>query len=411
MFRIYRALSPADRVFVQNIGRGAPNSWSRHLTASALGKRPPPRRKQKELPELAIPEESTAPMVDSDLKQYLVPLYAHGWKFCFDLRNGEGEHRTALRCEGFRFLALKALVAFTESTRDAPGGDISIFTNLEAAVFLHPPEGITHNLIRLAVKIQTAYLNIVGPGVNVKKVNERYNITSFKRMRFIKYSQKTGTLVPPLPPTHVTIVPAPLPPAPQMFASPQPSIIEADLETYIVPLINNGWELRVIQNSPTFPEVRASLKGYYSLHRVFRFTDYPAARHFLHAVATRIPTQPQRSLAGVQMNLRSTTNPGLYELLIWSISELDADAPAKYGVSLADVRFAIEVNNEFTAKWGGRSHNTALDDRFIPTTMEKLWSFRTRPKRAAESLGFGIRPGEEDTSAEETEREPWHAIK
>jgi len=56
------------------------------------------------------------------------------------------------------------------------------------------------------------------------------------------------------------------------------------------------------------------------------------------------------------------------------MSELAEGAPKKYGISHNDVRFAIEVENEFAQNWAGRAENTAALTRTSPETMEELWN-------------------------------------
>jgi hypothetical protein len=90
------------------------------------------------------------------------------------------------------------------------------------------------------------------------------------------------------------IKPVRLPPPPPAPAFPPPALTDADLKIYMKPLIKNGW--RICNPRIRHREARMALMGYPSLHRVYRFTDYHAARHFLHTAVAAMPLPTHATL-------------------------------------------------------------------------------------------------------------------
>lgn len=76
--------------------------------------------------------------------------------------------------------------------------------------------------------------------------------------------------------------------------------------------------------------------------------------------------------AGVEVRLTAVDN----KIEVWSISELAEGEYKPYGVSLADVRFAIEIETEFERTWSERAKSTAIEFRRLPKTVEELWDYR-----------------------------------
>ncbi|KAJ7678354.1 hypothetical protein B0H17DRAFT_1206810 [Mycena rosella] len=115
---------------------------------------------------------------------------------------------------------------------------------------------------------------------------------------------------------------------------PPPSIIEADLETYIMPLIMNGWYISAVRR-------RTRLKAFDlpSLNRTYRFHDYSSAQDFFRAVVPLLPAPTLLAGAQMKLNLNSST------VQLLAIKEAD---------------------------------NVAIR-RTTPTTMEQLWNCRDAP--------------------------------
>ncbi|KAJ7141385.1 hypothetical protein C8R44DRAFT_867008 [Mycena epipterygia] len=148
------------------------------------------------------------------------------------------------------------------------------------------------------------------------------------------------------------ITPVALPPVPPAPVSSPSPITEADLETYIKPLVMNSWSVRDVSLSTR------ALRGHPGLHRIYSFHNYTSARHFFDTVIAIIPDS--------------------YE---WVGLRLDSDKPAViYGISHTNVCFAIEVENEFAKNWTGRAENTAALMRTLPKTMEELWNIEAKEK-------------------------------
>ncbi|KAJ7772979.1 hypothetical protein DFH07DRAFT_802104 [Mycena maculata] len=303
------------------------------------------------------------------------PLHKRGWEIVRLYQDYIPEDKIfSLRRWGMKFQTLEQLQAFTQNRPDAIYGHVYISPNLEAWIQIKSPEGLTRNLIDLAAKTEAEYVKVVGPDVPVPKAKTMHRIKSPDDITI----EQIAPLFAPTPPWEpVSIVPVPLPPAPPMPASPPPALTQADIDTYLVPLITNGWVIRGMSIPKRFLEARAALKGHATLNRAFRFTDYAPAREFLQAAVTAMHAPAPGSFAGIQIRMSSTFNPVLWKVLVYAISELAPGAPRIYGISLADVCFAIRLDNEFNRHWIRHAENNVIPDRFIPKTAEELYSHRT----------------------------------
>ncbi|KAJ7766294.1 hypothetical protein DFH07DRAFT_955342 [Mycena maculata] len=282
---------------------------------------------KKELPELNIPKESTASLVQSDFPQALV--------------------RT------FQFPNLQDLVSFTNNTRNAdapkdilvehvfirPCSQIKIFSITDekqrAHVSLFSLEGVTRSLS--TAETETEYQK-VGAELPTSQSN-RYMATMFKRLESLMVKCEEARS-PAAPATHVNV----------------------PIEPVILP--PNGWAIgREMSRDP-----RGPFKGLPFLARTYRFTTPLAARQFLQTALVMTPAVRPGSQAGVHIKAHSIAGPPV--VLLWLISELAWDAPRKYGISLADVCFAIKIENEFHKNWTGYAANTTTPNRDVPKTTE-----------------------------------------
>ncbi|KAJ7461591.1 hypothetical protein FB451DRAFT_486137 [Mycena latifolia] len=183
------------------------------------------------------------------------------------------------------------------------------------------------------------------------------------------------------------IVSVALPSPPSTPAFPPPSIAESDLSTFIEPLVMNGWSIGAIAHAKLLHSGGGELPGRHPcLRRVYRFHDYPSARHFFHTIVAAIQPTPN-SLAGI----RAALFTDLFIVEVVSFSKLAEGAPEnkKYGISHIDVRFAIEVETEFTKNWAGSANNVGHIVRKAPTTMEEVWNHPIirRSKRRKDPAG------------------------
>lgn len=142
----------------------------------------------------------------------------------------------------------------------------------------------TRSLIRHAIETETEYQKIVGSGVSVE--NKRFKIKSPEKLQELLDNWKPRARPSPLPLVSVTSVA--LPPAPAAPVSPPPSITDADVETYIKPLVKNGWLVGGIRGGFLNFESRPAMANHPALSRAYRFHDYTSARDFLHTVVTTI---------------------------------------------------------------------------------------------------------------------------
>ncbi|KAJ7456924.1 hypothetical protein FB451DRAFT_1275254 [Mycena latifolia] len=351
--------------------------WTRTYSSSSLVKNivkpslPPP------------PEASTAPLVDSDVSQYLKPLYKYGWGFTSPDLGSRIYHPDLRRT--FDFRSTKELVAFSQNTRNVPA-NITVSPHLSARFYLNSQEGITRSVIRLAIETGAEYQKIC-PDAAVR-TDTFFHPKSLKAFA-AAFSERKPRDHPPAPQNHAPIVSVALPSLPPAPALRPPSITQGDLETYIKPLVANGWYIESIPFKGLFTDNRAAkanfhLPGNPSLHRVYRFHDYASAKDFFIAVVAAIP-EPTHGLAGVKVQLfkdRCTVH-------LVSFSKLSEGArPYKrkrFGISHTDVRFAIEVETEFIKNWAGRADNTAISSRRAPKTMQDVWKRRPLTTSAEEA--------------------------
>ncbi|KAJ7661191.1 hypothetical protein B0H17DRAFT_1212302 [Mycena rosella] len=325
--------------------------WTRKHTTSSPEVIQPARILRVRLifppPLPAAPEASTAPLVQSDFTQYLEPLYEHGWAFSFSRAiKGSPKHGPSFLWRRFVVPSPKELGALCEYTR-SKSCDIELSSNLETQIFLRSPDGVTRSMIRQALELETGYQNICPATPAGYKASPASHV-------LFRISNRT------CPAPFATARPA---------LSP-PSITEADLETYVKPLVTNGWILSPVGPSRVGPS--SPLRGQPSLNRVYKFHDYSSAHDFFLAVAAVIPApRPNNPRTGVRM--RSSPNFPTVQLSL--ISELAQDVlqTRKFGISHADVRFAIEVETQFMKNWLGKADNTGFP-RTAPTTMEQVWN-------------------------------------
>ncbi|KAJ7783945.1 hypothetical protein DFH07DRAFT_789689 [Mycena maculata] len=346
-------------------------TWFRQYSASTPESTPSVTK--PELPELSLPEKSSAPLVDSDFSQYLEPLYRRGWVLTINHapRENRPEVDGVLR-RNLKFSKFKDLVAFVENPQNVPVGNLNILPTLIANVGLHSPEGVTRSLIRSAVETETEYRKLAGSDVIEAKVPRgKSQPSSVEKVRTVM-AQPARKPSPPVA-ARAKIDFVPLPPAPPIPAFPAPPLTDVDLATYIAPLIANGWFIRVTSITS---KGWAATKGVRSLARAYRFNDSASARQFLTAVVTMMPAPNPESLAGVEVNLAMMEAPA--RVTITTCSELAPGAPHKYGPSLADVRFAIDLENEVAKNWAGRVDPSAVTPRFVPKTLEDMWNYKTR---------------------------------
>ncbi|KAJ7689420.1 hypothetical protein B0H17DRAFT_637351 [Mycena rosella] len=147
---------------------------------------------------------------------------------------------------------------------------------------------------------------------------------------------------------------APLPPAVAARARPRrraAPLTDADVAAYLAPLVTHGWTISGARAIARFQAARAALRGLPSLGRVWRFHDYAAARHFFAAVVAAVP--PRAPAAGVPAGVEVRLTQSENKVEVGAISELAAGARKPYGISLVDVRFAIEVETIFAERWAG----------------------------------------------------------
>ncbi|KAJ7141366.1 hypothetical protein C8R44DRAFT_763273 [Mycena epipterygia] len=330
--------------------------------------------RKKNLPILrplpaAPPEPLTTPLVESDFPVYLKPLYTRGWTLAacrMPMEHGKETPRVGFALsQTFRFPSTKDLAAFSKTTRDmnVQFGRILFRKtpkepNIKFIASLLAPE-LTRGLVHLAIALETEHKTVVGGDFAVW-TKQTWVRTLQRAQKILSDYQPGPRLLAELAP----ITPVALPLAPPAPVSSPPPITEADLETYIKPLVTNGWSVRGFSMS------MAALGDHPALHRIYSFHDYASARDFLDTVISIIPAPTLHSYPWVGLWLESE-KPAV---AVWSISELAEGAPKKYGISYTDVRFAIEVESEFAKNWAGRAQNTAALARTLPKTMEELWN-------------------------------------
>ncbi|KAJ7744295.1 hypothetical protein DFH07DRAFT_943071 [Mycena maculata] len=331
------------------------------------------------------PAAATAPKRSTQLSdvltQSIAPLYVYGWRLKSHPIKPENRPKVhGILKRDLEFSNFQDWAAFAENLRNVPTGDLSLFPTLKGTVRLHSPEGVTRRLIQSALETETAYRAFVGGGGWREAKGRGYydvvlmqvrKIMDMRDPNFLDKLYPDTRVNQPLRPSLIKIEPVSLPLAPPIPASPAPALTNADLETYVAPLIGNGWMIRGMME-PTV------LGGRPSLTREFYFNDNASARQFLSAVVGMIPVprSNRRPLAGVGVHLYTMEAP---KVVVASLSAIAASASheAGYGPSLADVRFAIELENEVAKNWAGRVDTTSAPrNRFVPKTTEDLWTHK-----------------------------------
>ncbi|KAJ6490462.1 hypothetical protein DFH09DRAFT_1377339 [Mycena vulgaris] len=338
------------------------NSTSALQTKPKMSNRGKPDAPKLRQPLPPPPEASTAPLLESEFSQYLKPLYQYGWGF--QVIHIKGRRFGALRRD-FHFASTAELLMFSEKTRNLLSGNIALSRDFSGCIVqLSSLDGVTRSMIRLAMEYQAEYEKIVGQDYSIPKVPSLYHVKSLeKAVKLLGQPDKSPAPPKTLTPLEFSFLPSP-PPTPA--SSPPPSITESDLKTYIQPLVANGWSLVGV---PV-----AALAGVPFLHRIYFFHDYLSARLFLDTVVAAIPAPVPDSAAGIYLRLREYDSSTAVK--IWSAGELAEGAPKKYGISHADVRFAIAIENEFAANWAGRANNVALSTTQLLRTMQDVWNYR-----------------------------------
>ncbi|KAJ7693408.1 hypothetical protein B0H17DRAFT_1060058 [Mycena rosella] len=332
-----------------------PLYWTKKYTTSS------PEVATAKPPLPAAPEASAAPLVQSDFTQYLEPLYKYGWAFSFSSPAIEGNSGLSFLWRRFLVSSLEELGALCECTRTKPC-DIELFPNLETKILLRSPDGASRSMIRHALELETSYQTIC-PGAPPGYVKLKLEVKSPDAAQAL--AQATPYHPPHTPRILLPIIPTPLPSPPSAPPFPPPSIAEADLETYVKPLILNGWGISPFGGTKVF-------NRQLSLRRTYRFYDYSTAQDFFRAVITVIPTPAPVSSVTAALRMRSSPNPSMVWLALNSKLTEDAWGVPKYGISHADVRLAIEIETEFLKNWAGKADNVAVS-RLAPTTMKQVW--------------------------------------
>ncbi|KAJ7626757.1 hypothetical protein B0H17DRAFT_560002 [Mycena rosella] len=220
-------------------------------------------------------------------------------------------------------------------------------------------------MIRHAVELETGYQNIC-PAAPAGYAAPKFHVTSSQAL-----AQAPKPRPPPPSLTTYPIVPVPLPSPPSIPPFPPPSIAGADLETYVKPLIMNGWMLSPVGTKMAGAD--SPLKGRPSLNRVYKFLDFSSAHDFFPR-RDRCDPAPRpnssRSSAGIRVR-SSPTSPTVQLNLISELAE-DALQTHKYGILYAELCVAIEVEAEFMKNWAVKAENIGFP-RTTPATMGQVW--------------------------------------
>ncbi|KAJ7468045.1 hypothetical protein FB451DRAFT_1257885, partial [Mycena latifolia] len=375
MFRraigVFTAFKSVNRVGL-SIGRPRWAAMALPLTRKYASLPPTEVTVKPSLP--AIPEASTAPLVDTDFSEYLQPLYEYGWGFGI-ISSPTLPGVSTLR-RNFNFPSTKELAAFIQNTRNVPS-NIAVSPKLATVFSLlgSKGKGVTRSVIRLAIETETEYQKICpnGPIPHVRPIQKVTSLEAAQSMERQSHKKKLLPSRSVVPCTPIVAVALPVPPPAPVF--PPPSITGVDLETYIKPLITSGWHIRGVPTPPRSGRRDFSqLQGHPSLHRVYAFHDPTPMKDFLLEVVDAIPPPAADSLAGVQMTF--SLHESHYRLQVASFSELAEGAPKKYGISHQDVRFAIDIETKFINNWAGLADYTAISSRKVPTTMEEVWNYQ-----------------------------------
>ncbi|KAJ7108673.1 hypothetical protein C8R44DRAFT_803325 [Mycena epipterygia] len=370
---------------------------------------------KKALP--AVPTPSTEPWLEeeweADAREYLEPLYSRGWGLAYE--GPEWFERTrepvlVLR-RTFPFSSTKDLMAFMENTRDAPSGDLIVFRGLkECDVCLRSRAGVTQSLISLAIETENEYEKIIGRNYAIPYVDPMFHAMTLSEagLLAVEIAKDSRSMKPAPPPPSLPIAPVLLPPPPLVPASPPPSITEPDLEIYIEPLITNGWSIGGVKALARFDAARKAFRRLPSLNRVYRLRDYTSARHFFRAVVALIPPPtPASKLPDAQPGVEVRLTASERTVEVWSISELAESEPKPYGISLVDVRFAIQLENEFDNNWAQLAKNSVPSKPSVPKIIEQLWDYRHIPKTPPKPAPTAPRGEYEPKMDPWEERVPW----
>ncbi|KAJ7783939.1 hypothetical protein DFH07DRAFT_789683 [Mycena maculata] len=187
-----KALTPVTRVLTAKSIAG--HSTARQYSVATPKSAPPkvsylslplatrlnPVSVQRELPELSAPEESKTPLVDSDVPQYIAPLYQYGWRFQASFESENRPELDGLLTRHFKFRSFQDLVTFVGNPMKVPSGNVSyIPPTLTAIVRLHSPEGATRSLIRSAVETEMAYRDFIGSDEGRQRILYRCRLVSW----------------------------------------------------------------------------------------------------------------------------------------------------------------------------------------------------------------------------------------
>lgn len=161
---------------------------------------------------------------------------------------------------------------------------------------------LTRGLIQSADEAETEYQKVVGSEFGVKPPKKNFPgkpKTLQEAEAILAKSGEKKSNKGLESPTFAPITPVTLPPAPPapFFSEAPTSITEADLETYIKPLVTNGWTIGGPRTSAFIQyKFLHALQGHPALRRVYTFHEYTSARHFLHTVVANIPAPVRDSL-------------------------------------------------------------------------------------------------------------------
>ncbi|KAJ6517607.1 hypothetical protein DFH09DRAFT_1098994 [Mycena vulgaris] len=252
------------------------------------------------------PEPTSSPPTSETplAAKYLAPLYEDGWMPATPRRDGK---ISGALYRNFDLPSRSHLKAFLEKTRNT-AASIIVRRNLQRCdVRLDAPDGVTWSTTRSALAPAT----IPSPPEPVQ----------------------------PLAPIASATLPSPPPPPP----FPPPSITDPDLNLHIQPLAANGWSLTSASLGSTHPSLYCPC-----LHRVYDLHHTKSARDFFNAVVAAIPVPVYQSNGGVDVWFDSAGTA--------------ANVGIQYGISHADVRFALALEGMYAADWAVRTRNVDSDE-------------------------------------------------
>ncbi|KAJ7141409.1 hypothetical protein C8R44DRAFT_763370 [Mycena epipterygia] len=328
--------------------------------------------KQLALPA-APPAPLTEPLVQSDFPEYLVPLYTRGWTLIpgkMPVERGETKHRAGYRLQrNFRFRNLKEMEKFSNKTREWLG----FVSFCQTPRFSHPEftlkfPSVTLNrgLVRLAIEAETEYEKIVGSNFCVPVPKDVHWVMTPPTKELDEFWENSPRVLENLAPIRRVSLPC----APPASVWPLPPIEEADIKTYLAPLVANGWSVESISRKVF------NLRGRPALCRVYSFPDFTSARDFVHSVIAVVPDPRVCSYESVELRM-DRENPSVK---VGSISE-DKRRVKRFAISYTNVRFAIQVENIYLENWAGRpGEDTAAETRNLPANMDQFWDTRSSEK-------------------------------